>query len=110
MQEHGNLFWDIQFDIGATKDAAYCERTHVAVCGYDYKDTFERAQKLYNIAHKAGQAVLYFSLMLRRDDSDEDEALHFNIFKTWQLADDNDPGAFFCGVPEVSMKGLLCTK
>lgn len=110
MQEHGNLFWDIQFDIGATKDAGYCERTHVAVCGYDYKETYERAQKLYNLAHKAGQVVICFSLMLRRDDLDEDEALHFNIFKTWYLADEDDPGAFFCGVPEVSMKALHCTK
>lgn len=110
MQEHGNLFWDIQFNIGATKDAGYCERTHVAVCGYDYTETYERAQKLYNLAHAAGQTVRCFSLMLRRDDLDEDEALHFNIFKSWQLADDNDPGAFFCGAPEVSMRALHCMK
>ena len=110
MQEHGNLFWDIQFDVGATKDAGYCERTHIAVGGYDYKDTFERAQKLYNLACTEGKVVCSFSMMLRRDNLDADADLHFSIFKIWYLADEYNPGAFFCGAPEVSMKALHCSK
>ncbi|MCF0203867.1 MAG: hypothetical protein HUK12_00940 [Muribaculaceae bacterium] len=106
MQGHGNLFWEIQFDLGPTKAAGYCERTHISVCGYDYKETYERAQKLYNLAHTAGQVVNSFSLMLRRDNSDKDEALHYNILTSWYLADADDPDAFFCGDPEVSMKAL----
>ena len=105
MQGHGNLFWDIQFDISATEDAGYSERTHVVVCGHDYKDTYERAQKLYNLAHKAGQAVSYFSLYLRFDEASENG---FEVLKSWYLADPDDPGAFFCGVPEMSMKALRC--
>ncbi len=108
MQGHGNLFWNIQFDISAAEGAEYSERTHISVCGYDYKDVFERAQKLYNLARKAGQAVDNFSLYLRFDGMSEVQSLHFVVLKTWYLADPDDPGAFFCGVPEVSMKALRC--
>lgn len=108
MQGHGNLFWNIKFDAGA-KDADYCDRTHIDVCGYDYKDMFERAQKEYTLARKTGLVVDHFSLYLRFDETSEDRSLHFSIIRTWHLADPDNPGAFFCGVPEVSMKGLCCT-
>jgi len=104
MQGHGNLFWNIKFDAGV-KGADYCDRTHIDVCGYDYKDAFERAQKEYTLARKAGQVVDHFSLYLRFDDASENG---FEVLKSWYLADPDDPGAFFCGVPEASMKALRC--
>lgn len=104
--EHGNLYWDINFEVADGADAGFCERTHISVCGYDYKDTFERAQKLYNLARREAKQVYMFSMYLRQDASGEDVNAHFSIFSKWGLLDPQRPHDFFCGVPEVSMRGL----
>lgn len=104
--EHGNLYWEINFEIADRPDAGFCERTQISVCGYDYKETFERAQKLYNPARREGKQVCMFSLYLRQDASGDNANAHFTIFAKWDLRDSQKPYDFFCGVPEISMRGL----
>lgn len=103
---HGNLYWDINFEIADSPDAGFCERTHISVCGYDYADTFNRAQKLYNLARRDGKQVFMFSMYLRQDISGDNGNAYFTIFSKWGLRDPQKPYDFFCGIPEISMCGL----
>lgn len=86
MNEHSNLYWDIDMCFGSSKEAEYCDQTAIDVRRYDYDEAFREARRLYELQTGLLENKLCrFDMYLRFDESPGAGNGAFDIVKHWSL-------------------------
>ncbi len=94
--QKGNLYWEISFT-GLYHGAADCtehEKIDVSVSAHDFKDAYDKAEKMYTALLRSLPDTVYCVTVHLRDDGTLGPSNRYGIYQTNYIHDD-DVAAFF---------------
>ncbi len=99
MANRGNLYWEISFTAlyhGAA-DCAENEKVDVSVSAHDFKDAYDKAEKMYTALLHTHPDTVYCATVYLRDDGVPESSLGGRIYQSNYIHEDDVPEFFSVG-------------
>lgn len=99
MANRGNLYWEISFT-ALYHGAADCnedEKIDVSVSAHDFKDAYDKAEKMYTALLRSRPDKVYCVVIYLRDDGTVKTPARYGIYQSNYVTDDKVPAFFSVG-------------
>lgn len=99
MANRGNLYWEISFTAlyHGTADCTEDEKIDVSVSAHDFKDAYDKAERMYTALLRTRPDTVYCAAVHLRDDGTTEPSARYGIYQTNYVHEENVTAFFSAG-------------